>query len=95
MDETNSVVKLGSIYLNLLDMRLSNTPTDSTRGLLPPEIYSWVEDVDAIYLELSKRGVPFLAPPEDRPWGMRNITFYDPDGHRFEIAQPIRQEEQV
>lgn len=85
----NIVVKLEGILLNLLDMKLAYAPTGPERGALPMELNIWVDDVDAVYGELVKRGVAFLAPPADQPWGMRNITFFDPDGHRFEIAQAI------
>ena len=99
----NIVVKLEGILLNLLDMKLAYEPTGPERGALPMELNIWVDDViatmnpldrgvddvDAVYGELVKRGVAFLAPPADQPWGMRNITFFDPDGHRFEIAQAI------
>lgn len=88
-DEQNVVVKFGSLMLNLLDMRLAYAPTGPDRGPLPLELNIWVEDVDAAYEALLQRGVTFLAPPQDQPWGMRNVTFFDPDGHRFELAQPI------
>lgn len=85
----NIVVKLDGILLNLLDMKLAYAPTSPDRCVLPLEINIWLDDVDAIYKQLLDRGVTFLAPPADQPWGIRNITFFDPDGHRFEMAQPI------
>lgn len=87
VDEQNIVVKLQGILLNLLHMSLAYAPTDPGRGPLPLELNIWVEDVDQVYAKLLERGVSFLAPPTNQPWGMRNITFFDPDGHRFEIAQ--------
>ena len=30
-----------------------------------------------------------LRGPADRPWGMRTVTFADPGGHIWEIAQEI------
>ena len=87
--EQNIVVSFGTILLNLLDMRVAYAPTGPERGALPLELNIWTEDVDGVYRELLKRGVDFLSPPKDQPWGMRNITFFDPDGHRFEIAQKI------
>jgi catechol 2,3-dioxygenase-like lactoylglutathione lyase family enzyme len=47
-----------------------------------------VGDVDAVCSELAGRGVP-LSGPADRPWGMRTVTFADPGGHIWEIAQEI------
>jgi catechol 2,3-dioxygenase-like lactoylglutathione lyase family enzyme len=48
-----------------------------------------VPDVDAVYAELTERGVQPISAPADRPWGMRTVTFADPAGHIWEIAQEI------
>jgi catechol 2,3-dioxygenase-like lactoylglutathione lyase family enzyme len=48
-----------------------------------------VDDVDAVSAELTARGVEVITGPADRPWGMRTITFTDPGGHIWEIAQEI------
>lgn len=48
-----------------------------------------VEDVDAVTSELEAVGVALLSGPSDRAWGMRTVTFADPSGHVWEIAQPI------
>jgi lactoylglutathione lyase len=46
-------------------------------------------DVDALHANLVERGVSFFQRPEDQRWGMRTAYFKDPDGHVWEIAQPI------
>jgi catechol 2,3-dioxygenase-like lactoylglutathione lyase family enzyme len=48
-----------------------------------------VEDVDAVCAELTAQGVEPLAALADRSWGMRTVTFSDPAGHVWEIAQEI------
>jgi catechol 2,3-dioxygenase-like lactoylglutathione lyase family enzyme len=48
-----------------------------------------VADVDAVCAELAERGVTVLSGPSDRDWGMRTVTFADPNGHVWEIAQPL------
>lgn len=48
-----------------------------------------VEDVDAAYAELKAKGVEFLTPPTDQHWGLRTAYFADPEGHLWEINQPI------
>jgi catechol 2,3-dioxygenase-like lactoylglutathione lyase family enzyme len=48
-----------------------------------------VDDVDAVTKDLEALGVPLLSGPSDRDWGMRTVTFADPSGHVWEIAQPI------
>jgi catechol 2,3-dioxygenase-like lactoylglutathione lyase family enzyme len=49
----------------------------------------WVEDVDAVHAELDEHGVTLISGPADRYWGMRTITFADPDGYIWQIAQDL------
>jgi catechol 2,3-dioxygenase-like lactoylglutathione lyase family enzyme len=49
----------------------------------------WVEDVDAVRAELDEHGVTLISGPADRDWGMRTITFADPDGYIWQIAQDL------
>ena len=48
-----------------------------------------VEDVDAVAAELQERGVTLISGPADRDWGMRTITFADPAGYTWGIAQDL------
>jgi lactoylglutathione lyase len=60
-----------------LDLKLEGSP----RVLLA----AGVEDVDAAYETLSAKGVRFLRPPTDQPWGLRTAYFADPEGNLWEI----------
>ncbi len=55
------------------------------RGLLA----AGVTDVDAAYEELKAKGVTFVRPPTDQPWGLRTAHFADPEGNLWEINQSI------
>jgi lactoylglutathione lyase len=48
-----------------------------------------VSDVDAVRAELDQHGVTLISGPADRDWGMRTLTFADPGGHTWEIAQEL------
>lgn len=48
-----------------------------------------VDDVDAVAAELEGHGVTLISGPADRDWGMRTITFADPDGYTWGIAQDL------
>jgi uncharacterized glyoxalase superfamily protein PhnB len=48
-----------------------------------------VEDVDAVRAELEEHGVTVISGPADRDWGMRTLTFADPDGYTWGIAQDL------
>jgi predicted enzyme related to lactoylglutathione lyase len=46
-----------------------------------------VEDIQATYDELSKRGVQ-ISEPAMQPWGTVHADFRDPDGNRWTLQQP-------
>ena len=48
-----------------------------------------VDDVAAVGAELEDRGVTLISGPADRDWGMRTLTFADPGGYTWEIAQDL------
>lgn len=48
-----------------------------------------VTDVDAEYDRLTKRGIKFDEPPENKPWGWRHAYTHDPAGHTVELCTPL------
>jgi predicted enzyme related to lactoylglutathione lyase len=49
-----------------------------------------VDDVDAMYADLVKRGAPTLAPPQDRPeWFCRTAHLVAPDGYVLEVFKTL------
>jgi len=49
-----------------------------------------VTDIQAVYKELSERGVD-LTEPKAEPWGATHSYFSDPDGNKWTIQQkPVR-----
>jgi lactoylglutathione lyase len=59
-------------------------PTGSTFQLV-----AFVENVDAMYVDLVAKGVEFVRKPIDREWGLRTAHFKDPDGNIWEMAQSL------
>ena len=49
-----------------------------------------VKDVDGVGADLDEQEVAVISGPADRDWGMRTLTFADPGGHTWEIAQETR-----
>ncbi len=47
-------------------------------------IAAGVADVDIAYENLKAKGVTFLRPPTDQPWGLRTAYFADPEGNLHE-----------
>ena len=93
-DDDSAVLKLDNMLLNIL--RRSQAPEliepapVATAGAGAGFMFTiWVDDTDATYEELQKRGVEWLNGPVDRPWGVRTAAFVDPDGHAWEVAQQL------
>ena len=94
--DTDSVsFKLGDQYFLLLNMagavELLSTEVEKLTAAGAPRVLlaAGVEDVDAAYEDLKTKGVTFLRPPTDQPWGLRTAHFADPEGNLWEINQPI------
>ena len=47
-----------------------------------------VDDAHAVYADLAREGVDFLAEPYAPPWGGMRFFCVDPDGYLVEIEQP-------
>ena len=82
-------------YLLLLEVSAAADLISSEANALKIEggprvlLAAGVEDVDAAYEELKAKGVTFLRPPTNQPWGLRTTHFADPEGHLWEINQSI------
>jgi catechol 2,3-dioxygenase-like lactoylglutathione lyase family enzyme len=51
--------------------------------------YIELDDLDRYHEEIAARGATILAPPADRPWGMREMPVRTVDGHRVMFAQTL------
>lgn len=49
--------------------------------------YIEVDELDSLYREWASKGALILAPPSERPYGMREFIVATPDGHRFVVGQ--------
>jgi catechol 2,3-dioxygenase-like lactoylglutathione lyase family enzyme len=53
-------------------------------------VYLYVDDPDALYRAWSEAAPEgCLEPPEDRDWGMREMTYVDPDGNLLRIGRTL------
>jgi lactoylglutathione lyase len=93
---SNSVsFQIDNVYFFLLEAEgaaqmVSSQPLDLALGESPRVLLAaGVEDVDAAYQMLSAKGVRFLRPPTDQPWGLRTAYFADPEGNLWEINHSI------
>ena len=48
-----------------------------------------LDNIDAYYEEITRRGAIVVNPPETMEWGMREMLVKDPDGHLIRFGQPV------
>lgn len=53
---------------------------------ISPQIH-WIfaDDVDATYAEMRASGAVIIDSISNKPWGLRQFTIQDPDGHQFYV----------
>lgn len=56
----------------------------------PAETTVRVADVDAHHARAAEFGAQIVGPPADYPYGERQYSVEDPDGHRWTFSQSIR-----
>jgi catechol 2,3-dioxygenase-like lactoylglutathione lyase family enzyme len=88
-DEVSTVFKAGGTMINILNdtqaeeliapATLSNSNTRTMFTLKCQEIDKAAEELEAL-------NITILNGPIDRPWGVRTVSFQDPDGIIWELA---------
>jgi lactoylglutathione lyase len=93
-DDESAVVKFENTIVNLLKAPAARELIDPGTVAGPEhgsrfQLTIWVDDADAMCVELATKGVELLNGPMNREWGQRTASFTDPDGHIWEIAQSL------
>jgi catechol 2,3-dioxygenase-like lactoylglutathione lyase family enzyme len=92
-DEDFALFRLTDLFVALrLDPAHDATPSGEILALAHQGIGQFaivVDDVDAVRAELDEHGVEVISGPADRYWGMRTLTFADPDGYTWGIAEDL------
>lgn len=88
-DESSALYKCANTYVNLLIKSavelVAPEPVGTNNGVTAVYTLPFM-DVDKAAEELVEAGVTLLNGPIDRPWGVRTVSFQDPSGHTWEIA---------
>lgn len=82
-------VRLGRGYVEL-SSATEECPSPKALGGVSHSIVMLVDDVDAHYEHAWASGATILSEPEDKPWGLRQYTAQDLEGHRWELSQFVR-----
>jgi catechol 2,3-dioxygenase-like lactoylglutathione lyase family enzyme len=94
-EEGTVIFKLDNLFLRLLTRgkaekeMLGQVPVAESGSGASSQLAIFVDDADALCAELAERGVSIVSGPIDRPWGVRNAGFRDPDGHLWGFSADI------
>lgn len=94
-EEGTVIFKLDNLFLRLLARgkaekeMLGQVPVADSGSGASSQLAIFVDDTDALCTELAERGVSIVYGPIDRPWGVRNAAFRDPDGHLWGFSADI------
>ncbi len=68
---------------------LGQVPVGDPRSGTSVQMAFFTGDMDGLCSTLAQLGVPTVYGPIDRPWGVRNAGFLDPDGHIWQFGSHI------
>jgi lactoylglutathione lyase len=89
------ICQFGNLFLRLLSRdeaereMLGQVPVGDPRDGASVQLAMRVDSTDAFCAHLVERGIQIVYGPVDRPWGMRNAGFLDPDGHVWQVGSII------
>ncbi|MGH3611999.1 MAG: VOC family protein [Pseudonocardia sp.] len=82
-------MRVGDAFVELSNGSADH-PTPKALGGSSGLLVVLVDDVDVHLAQARSRGVAIVSEPENRPWGVRQYTAEDPEGHRWEFSQFLR-----
>ena len=81
------IVRRDGIEIHLQIRR--RDPVSDERESIEGDAYIFVPDVEALYQELRGRGARVFRSLRDEPYGLRDFSVEDLEGHRISFGQPI------
>ena len=89
------IFELENLFLRLLKREEAESEMLGAVSLGNPgsgasvQLGMFVDDADALCVNLVECGVSIVYGPVDRPWGVRSAGFRDPDGHTWQFGSNI------
>lgn len=83
-----AIVKRAGVWLHL-QIRRGERPKPP-RAAFERDVYLYVDDVDALHLELQRRGATVRSAPAMTPHGIRELVVEDLNGYRIAFGEQRR-----
>ena len=77
----------GSVKRDNIELYFQKTD----QSVNPVSVYWYVEDADAVLKEFEAEGGEIAEEIRSTPWGMREFTFRDPNGHLIRVGHPEKE----
>ena len=82
-------MRLGDGFIELSGAT-EEQPSPRTLGRVSGALVVMVDDVDEHHERAVAAGATVVSRLEDKPWGLRQYTALDQEGHRWEFSQQVR-----
>lgn len=82
-----AIVKRGGVAVHFQIRR--GDLAEWKRQPLERDVYVYVDDLDALYADLQRRGARIIQPPRLAPYGLREIVVEDLNGYRLSFGQSV------
>jgi len=97
-DASSCAVKFENLIINLLltsdaGVLVAPAAVGSPDAGKRFQMSIWVDNLEAVVDKLKELDVKLLTGPQVQPWGMATVTFADPAGHSWEVAQQVPKKE--
>ncbi|MEZ4868300.1 MAG: GNAT family N-acetyltransferase [Caldilineaceae bacterium] len=86
---THGGVSRGDWTGRMVTLQLSQAPTEAE---LQPAGYLYImvdATIDALFAQYQRAGVEIIAEPKTQPWGMREFTIREPNGHQLRFGTHV------
>lgn len=92
--DENGIVRFAAMRIDnaFVELMAANGgyQTPKRLGVVCQTVVVLVDDVDSHYQDARGSGATIIAEPEDKPWGLRQYTAEDLEGHHWEFSQYLR-----
>jgi len=80
-----AIVRRGGVWIHF-QIRRGDLP-ERKRQSFEGDVYLYVNDLDALYADLQRRGAKIVQPPAVAPYGLREIRVEDLNGYRLTFGE--------
>ena len=82
-----AIVKRGGVWIHF-QIRRGDLP-ELKRQSFERDVFVYIDNLDALYADLQRRGAEILQPPRVAPYGLRELVVEDLNGYRIAFGEAV------